>query len=55
MRRLAVEDGIFAGISSGETLAATIYVAEKLGTGKIIVTIFPDGGAKYISTALFSS
>ncbi|HHS50735.1 MAG TPA: cysteine synthase A [candidate division Zixibacteria bacterium] len=52
-RALAKDEGIFAGVSSGAALAATAYVAERLGKGKRIVTIFPDAGYKYLSTELF--
>ncbi len=51
-RRLASEEGIFAGISSGTALAGSIEVAKKMSHGKI-VTIFPDRGEKYFSTPLF--
>lgn len=51
-RRLAGEEGIFAGISSGTALAGSIEVAKRLDRGKI-VTVFPDRGEKYLSTPLF--
>jgi len=53
-RRLASEEGIFAGISSGTALAGCIELAKRMSHGKII-TIFPDRGEKYFSTTLFSS
>jgi cysteine synthase len=51
-RRLAKEEGIFAGISSGTALAGSLVVAKKMERGKI-VTIFPDRAEKYYSTPLF--
>lgn len=53
-RRLAREEGIFAGISSGAALAAAIQIASQMEKG-LIVTIFPDGGERYISTDLFAT
>ena len=48
VRRLAHEQGLFVGVSSGAAAAATLKLAEKLSEG-MIVTIFPDAGFKYIS------
>jgi S-sulfo-L-cysteine synthase (O-acetyl-L-serine-dependent) len=45
-RRLSRQEGLFVGISSGAALAATLTVASRLESG-VIVTIFPDGGARY--------
>ena len=45
-RRLAREEGLFVGISSGAAMAAALRVAEGLTSG-VIVTIFPDGGSRY--------
>lgn len=53
-RRLAREEGIFAGISSGTAIAGSIEVAKRLTSGKI-VTVFPDRGEKYFSTPLFNA
>jgi S-sulfo-L-cysteine synthase (O-acetyl-L-serine-dependent) len=47
-RRLAREEGLFVGISSGAAAAAALQVAENLKAG-VIVTIFPDAGYKYVS------
>lgn len=47
-RRLAREEGLFVGISSGAAAAAALRVAEKLKSG-VIVTLFPDAGYKYVS------
>jgi cysteine synthase B len=51
-RRIAKEEGIFVGMSSGAALWAARKVAEEIESGTI-VTIFPDRGEKYLSTALF--
>jgi cysteine synthase len=48
-RKLAKEEGIFVGISSGSALAGALKVAKSVEKG-IIVTIFPDSGFKYLST-----
>ena len=45
--------GLFVGISSGANIAAAYQVAKKLGKGKIVVTIAPDGGEKYLSVEAF--
>ncbi|MCW6111542.1 cysteine synthase A [Clostridium sporogenes] len=52
-RRFGTEEGILVGISSGANIAAAIKIAKKLGKGKKVVTIAPDGGEKYISTGLY--
>ncbi|HMN75447.1 MAG TPA: pyridoxal-phosphate dependent enzyme [Burkholderiaceae bacterium] len=52
-RRLAAEEGIFAGISSGATLAAAIQVAERAAAGSVICCMLPDTGERYLSTPLF--
>ncbi|MCP4691826.1 MAG: cysteine--tRNA ligase [Desulfobacterales bacterium] len=52
-RRLAREEGVLAGMSSGAAMAAAARKAEEM-TGGILVTIFPDGGERYLSTPLFS-
>ncbi len=50
-RRLAREEGLFVGTSSGAALAAALKVAEKLKQG-VIVVMFPDGGERYLSREL---
>jgi cysteine synthase A len=54
-RRLAREEGIFAGTSTGANVAAALRMAERLGPGHTIVTIAMDSGMKYVSTPLYSS
>jgi len=52
-RALAADEGIFAGISSGATLAAALQVAEKAEQGSVILAMLPDTGERYLSTPLF--
>ena len=52
-RRLMREEGILCGISSGTNVAAALRLAEKLGSGKTVVTVLPDTGERYFSTPLF--
>ncbi|MGB6129901.1 MAG: cysteine synthase A [Psychrilyobacter sp.] len=53
-RNILNSDGLYLGISSGSNIAAAKILAKKLGEGKIIVTVAPDGGEKYISTGVFT-
>jgi cysteine synthase B len=48
VKRLAREEGLLGGISSGAALAATLEVARQLGSG-MVVTVFPDGAEKYLT------
>ncbi|OQY40665.1 MAG: cysteine synthase A [Fusobacteriia bacterium 4572_74] len=52
-RNVLDSDGLYLGISSGSNIAAAKILAKKLGNGKIVVTVAPDGGEKYISTGVF--
>jgi len=52
-RRLAREEGLACGISSGTNVAAAIKLAKKLGPGKTVVTVLPDTAERYYSTQLF--
>lgn len=52
-KRLASEEGIMCGISSGTNVAAAIKLAKKLGPGKTVVTVLPDTAERYFSTPLF--
>jgi cysteine synthase A len=52
-RRLAKEEGILSGISSGAACAAAITIAQRLGPGKVVVTVLPDTGERYLTTDLF--
>ena len=52
-KRLAREEGLMCGISSGTNVAAALKLAEKLGEGKRVVTVLPDTAERYFSTPLF--
>jgi cysteine synthase A len=52
-RRLAREEGIFAGTSTGANVATALRVAERVGPGGTVVTIAVDSGMKYLSTDLY--
>ena len=52
-RRLAKEEGLVCGISSGTNVAAALKLAKKLGPGKTVVTVLPDTAERYYSTPLF--
>ena len=52
-RRLAAEEGIFAGTSSGANVVAALRVAERLGRGATVVTLLVDSGLRYLSTDVF--
>ena len=54
-RRLAVEEGIFAGFSTGANLAAALQLLRGAHAGQTIVTVACDSGLKYLSTELWSS
>ncbi|MCJ7689382.1 MAG: cysteine synthase A [Clostridiaceae bacterium] len=51
---MAKEEGILVGISTGANIAAAIKIAKRLGKGKKVVTVSPDGGEKYISMGIYN-
>lgn len=54
-RRLAREEGVVAGVSSGAALHAALVVASRQGAaGKLIVVLLPDTGERYVTTSLFA-
>ncbi len=54
-RRLARDEGLFVGTSSGANMVASLRVAKKLGPDAIVVTIMVDSGLRYLSTGLFGT
>ena len=52
-KRLAREEGLMCGISSGTNVAAALKLAQRLGEGKRVVTVLPDTAERYFSTVLF--
>ena len=52
-RRLARDEGIFCGISSGATVAAALEVAKQAAPGSVLLAMLPDTGERYLSTFLF--
>ena len=52
-RRLAREEGLFVGISSGANVFAALQVARRLGSGKNVVTMLCDTGERYLSTGIY--
>ena len=52
-RRLAREEGLFAGTSSGANVVAALRVAERLGPGATVVTLLCDSGLKYLNTDVY--
>jgi cysteine synthase A len=52
-RRIAREEGLFAGTSSGANVVAAIRVAERLGPGAKVVTLMADSGLKYLDTDVY--
>lgn len=54
-RRVAREEGLFLGMSSGAIIWSALQVARELGRGHRVLTIAPDSGARYLSTVLYSN
>lgn len=54
VKRLAAEEGILGGSSSGANVAAALQVAKRLGAGKRVVTIIPDAAERYMSKGIFT-
>ena len=54
-RRLAREEGLLVGTSSGLNIAAALSIARELGPGKVVVTIAVDTGLKYLAGDLFEA
>jgi cysteine synthase A len=54
-RRLAREEGLLVGTSSGLNVAAAVQIAQELGTGKTVVTVAVDSGLKYLAGDLYES
>ena len=52
-RRLAREEGVFAGLSSGATVAAALRIADNAPRGAVLLAMLPDTGERYLSTFLF--
>ena len=53
-KRLAKEEGVFIGMSSGAAVWAALKVARRLGPNKVVVCMAADSAARYISTELFN-
>ena len=53
VRRLAATEGVLCGGSSGAAAAGARRIAERLGPGRRVVTLFPDGAERYLSQGIF--
>jgi cysteine synthase A len=54
-RRIAREEGLLVGISSGANCCAALQIAKRLGHGEIVVVVFCDTGERYLTTDLFQA
>ncbi|MGL4698111.1 cysteine synthase A [Enterococcus larvae] len=54
-RQAAEKEGLLVGISAGAAIKAAIETAKKLGKGKKVLTVIPDNGERYLSTALYKT
>jgi cysteine synthase A len=54
-RRLAREEGVLLGISSGSNCCAAMRIAKRLGRGKVVLTVFCDTGERYLTTEVFQA
>jgi len=54
-RRLAREEGMLLGISSGANCCAALQIAKRLGPGKVVLTVFCDTGERYLTTEVFQA
>ena len=52
-RRLAREEGLFAGTSAGANVIAAMQIGQRLGPGATVVTLLPDSGLKYLGTDVY--
>ena len=53
VKRLAAEEGLVAGSSSGANVHAALEIAQELGPGKRVATIIPDSAERYLSKKIF--
>ena len=54
VKRLAVEEGVLGGSSSGANVCGAIEMAKRLGRGKRVVTLIPDSAERYLSKDIFN-
>jgi cysteine synthase A len=54
VRRLAAEEGVLGGSSAGAAVCAALAVAQRMGSGKRVVTIVPDSAERYLSQSIFA-
>jgi cysteine synthase A len=53
VKRMAAEEGLLGGSSSGANVYAALQVARRLGPGKRVVTVIPDSAERYLSKNIF--